>query len=189
MRQTGEHRIGAAKAKVWEALNDTEVLKRCIEGCEELTRAGEGAYHAIVRVRLGPVNAAFSGEVRLKDLDPPNGYTLEVSAKGGAAGFASGTARVTLTDDGDGTRLAYEAEGRVGGKLAQIGQRLIDAAARKTADDFFEAFAREFAPATFTAETPPASAEKPRPRQMLVWGAAAAAVAALGLLVWRLTAG
>jgi carbon monoxide dehydrogenase subunit G len=186
MLQTGEYRIAAAKAKVWDALNDTDVLKRCIDGCEELTKVGGDAYHAVVRARLGPVNAAFTGEVKLKDLDPPNGYTMEVSAKGGAAGFATGTARVTLTSAADGTRLAYEAEGKVGGKLAQIGQRLIDAAARKTADDFFEALAREFAPVDVAG---PAPAEAMRSRGMLVWGGIAAAAVAVGLLVWRLTAG
>ena len=96
MEQAGEHRIAAPRARVWDALNDPEVLKRCIDGCEELTRAGDDAFHAVVRAKIGPVSAAFAGDVALKDLDPPNGYTLEVSAKGGAAGFARGTARVAL---------------------------------------------------------------------------------------------
>ena len=186
MEQTGEHRIAAPQAQVWDALNDPAVLKRCIDGCEELTRTGDNAYHAVVRARLGPVNATFAGDVTLSDLDPPNGYTLAVSAKGGAAGFASGTARVTLAADGEGTLLAYAAEGKVGGKLAQIGQRLIDAAARKTADDFFEAFARELAPPGDPAAAPPPAS---RSSPLVIWGGIAAVVVALALLAWRLIGG
>jgi uncharacterized protein len=185
MEQSGEHRIAAPRARVWDALNDPAVLKRCIDGCEELTLSGDNAYHAVVRARLGPVNAAFAGDVTLSDLDPPNGYTLAVSAKGGAAGFASGTARVTLAADGDATLLRYSAEGKVGGKLAQIGQRLIVAAARKTADDFFEAFARELAPPGDAAAVSPASRASP----LVIWGGIAAVVVALALLAWRLIGG
>ncbi len=186
MQQTGEHRIAAPRARVWEALNDAEVLKRCIDGCEALSKTGDNAYHAVVRVRLGPVNAVFSGDVMLSDLDPPNGYTLAVGAKGGAAGFASGTARVTLAADGEGTLLGYAAEGKVGGKLAQIGQRLIDAAARKTADDFFQAFARELAPPGDVAAPPPPAG---RPSPLVIWGGIAAVAVALALLAWRLIGG
>lgn len=183
MEQVGEYRIAAPRARVWEALNDPAVLKSCIEGCEELTRSGEDAFHAVVRARLGPVNAVFAGDIALKDLDPPNGYTLDVNAKGGAAGFASGSARVTLKDEGEGTLLSYAAEGRVGGKLAQIGQRLVDAAARKTADDFFAAFARELGAADAAAPA------RVRPSPFLIWGGIAAVVVALALLAWRLIGG
>jgi uncharacterized protein len=186
MEQSGERRIAAPRARVWDALNDPEVLKRSIDGCESLSKTADNAFHAVVRARIGPVSAAFEGDVTLADLDPPNGYTLEVSAKGGAAGFARGTARVTLVDDGVGTLLAYKAEGRVGGKLAQIGQRLIDAAARKTADDFFEAFARELEPA---AEPSAPAARRPRSSPLLLWAGLAAVVASLGLLAWRLIGG
>ncbi len=185
MQQSGEHRIPAPRQRVWEALNDPEVLKRCIDGCEELTKTGNDAYHAVVRARLGPVNAAFTADVLLKDLDPPNGYTLGVDAKGGAAGFASGTARVTLSGDGpDATLLAYAAEGHVGGKLAQIGQRLVDAAARKTADDFFTAFARELGAPAAVPPTRPA-----HPSPLVIWGGLAAVIIALALLAWRLIGG
>ncbi|HLK23592.1 MAG TPA: carbon monoxide dehydrogenase subunit G [Caulobacteraceae bacterium] len=180
----GEYRIDVPRARVWAALNDAEVLKRCIDGCEELAKTGENAFHAVVRARLGPVNAAFAGDVVLKNLDPPAGYTLEVSAKGGAAGFASGTAKVTLTEDGGATLIAYAAEGRVGGKLAQIGQRLIDAAARKTADDFFAALVRELSPPG--AATPSRAA---RPSPLVIWGGVAAVAVALALLAWRLIGG
>jgi carbon monoxide dehydrogenase subunit G len=185
MELAGERRIAAPRARVWDALNDPEVLKRCIDGCETLAKTADNAFHAVVRARVGPLSAAFEGDVTLADLDPPSGYTLEVSAKGGAAGFARGTARVTLVDDEDGTLLAYKAEGRVGGKLAQIGQRLVDAAARKTADDFFEAFARELGP---VAE-PDTRGTIPRSSPLVIWAGLAAVAVALGLLAWRLIGG
>jgi carbon monoxide dehydrogenase subunit G len=190
MQQSGEHRIAAPRDKVWAALNDPAVLQRSIEGCEALERTGPDTLTARVRVKVGPLSAVFAGEIALKDLDPPNGYTLEVSAKGGAAGFAKGRAKVTLTADGDATVLSYAAEGSVGGKLAQVGQRLIDAAARKTADDFFEAFAAELAP----APAAPASDDAPEAqatwrRGPLIIGGLAVAVVAAALLAWRLLAG
>jgi carbon monoxide dehydrogenase subunit G len=186
MELAGERRIAAPRARVWDALNDPAVLKRCIEGCEDLARTSDNAFHAVVRVKIGPVSAAFEGDVTLADLDPPNSYTLDVSAKGGAAGFARGAARVALADDGDGTLLTYKAEGRVGGKLAQVGQRLIDAAARKTADDFFEAFAGVLGPA---AESGVRAGRIPRSSPLLLWAGLAALVVALGLLAWRLLGG
>jgi carbon monoxide dehydrogenase subunit G len=186
MELAGERRIAAPRARVWDALNDPEILKRCIDGCESLSKTADNAFHAVVRARVGPLSAAFEGDVTLADLDPPNGYVLAVSAKGGAAGFARGTARVTLADDEDGTLLAYKAEGRVGGKLAQIGQRLIDAAARKTADDFFEAFARALGP---DAEPGAPAARLPRSSPLVIWAGLAAVAVALGLLAWRLIGG
>ncbi|HTX48815.1 MAG TPA: carbon monoxide dehydrogenase subunit G [Caulobacteraceae bacterium] len=189
MEQAGQHRISAPRARVWAALNDPEVLKRCIEGCEELTSTAGDAFHAVVRAKVGPLSAAFTGDVTLKDVDPPNGYTLEVSASGGATGFARGTAKVALADAGGDTLLTYTAEGRVGGKLAQIGQRLIDAAARKTADDFFDAFARELAPPLAESAVGAATvATKTQPNARLLWVAAAAALVMAGLLVWQVAA-
>ena len=140
MRQSGEYLISASRMTVWAALNDPDILRRCIEGCETMTRTGVDSFTAVVRARIGPVSATFNAEVKLADLDPPNSYTLQGSVKGGVAGFGRGTAKVILTDDGDGTMLRYEVEGNVGGKLAQVGQRLIDGAARKLSDDFFAAF-------------------------------------------------
>jgi uncharacterized protein len=204
MEQAGEHRIAAPRDKVWAALNDPGVLKRCIDGCEELERTGPETLSAKVRARVGPVSAVFSGDIALKDLDPPNGYTLEVSAKGGAAGFAKGQARVKLADDDGLTLLSYAAEGQVGGKLAQVGQRLVDAAARKTADDFFNAFASEVeAPALAQAPVAEAGAnEAPAPVPTgavpaahavsrggsLVWGGLAAVLVVAALVAWWLTA-
>ena len=203
MEQAGEHRIAAPRDKVWAALNDPQVLQRCIDGCEALERTGPDTLTAKVRARIGPVSAVFAGDIALKELDPPNGYTLDVSAKGGAAGFAKGQARVTLVEDGGLTVLRYAAEGSVGGKLAQIGQRLVDAAARKTADDFFDAFARELegpaalAPpqagppgvdAPLAAPTAAAPAAQAASRSgALVWGGVAL-LAAAALLAWWLIA-
>ena len=195
MEQAGEYRIAAPREKVWAALNDPEVLRACIDGCEALDRAGPEALTARVRARVGPVSAVFAGDIALKDLDPPNGYTLVVGAKGGAAGFAKGEARVALEDAGGAaTMLRYTATGSVGGKLAQVGQRLIDAAARKTADDFFAAFAREIEtparpdPARPAPTGDGAAAEAATRSGALVWAAIAAALVAGALLAWRLIA-
>jgi carbon monoxide dehydrogenase subunit G len=167
MRQSGEYRIGAPVSAVWRALNDPEVLARCIDGCQSMERVGPDAFHAAVKAKVGPVSAVFTAEVDLSDIVAERAYTLRASVKGGAAGFGKGAARVTLLDEGASTLLGYEVEGSVGGKLAQIGQRLIDGAARKMADDFFKAFsetvAPEPAPAASLDAEPPASGEG-RPR-------------------------
>ena len=142
MQQSGEFHIGASREAVWNALNDPAVLQRCIEGCEEMQRVDDTHFTASVRARVGPVSAMFAGEVTLTDLDPPSSYTLVGAGKGGAAGFARGEARVRLIASSPAeTVLQYDIEAKVGGKLAQIGSRLIDGAARKMADDFFGRFA------------------------------------------------
>ncbi len=140
MDMKGESRIEAPRAKVWDALNDPEVLKASIAGCEELEKTSDNTFTAKVRAKVGPVSARFTGEVTLKDIDPPNGYTIQGEGKGGAAGFAKGGADVRLEEDGDATILSYEVNATVGGKLAQIGSRLINSTARKMADDFFAKF-------------------------------------------------
>ena len=140
MDMTGEFRIPAPRRKVWEALNDPEILKRSIPGCEEIEKISPTELAAKVTAKVGPVKARFAGKVTLSDLDPPNGYKITGEGSGGAAGFAKGGATVRLADDGDGTRLTYVVEAHVGGKLAQIGSRLIDATARKMAEDFFTRF-------------------------------------------------
>jgi uncharacterized protein len=141
MDMTGEVRIPAPRQKVWEALNDPAILKECIPGCEEIEKLSPTELQAKVTAKVGPVKARFGGKVVLSDLDPPNGYKITGEGSGGAAGFAKGGATVHLTDDGSGTRLAYTVEAHVGGKMAQIGSRLIDATARKMADDFFNKLA------------------------------------------------
>jgi uncharacterized protein len=156
MDMTGEFRIPVPRQRVWEGLNDPEILKQCIPGCETIERTSDTEFAAKVVARVGPVRASFNGKVTLSDLDPPQAYTISGDGSGGVAGFAKGSAKVRLEEDGDGgaTVLKYEVQAHVGGKLAQIGSRLIDATSRKMASDFFERFAALVAPAeTAPAET------------------------------------
>ena len=141
MTMNGEVTLPAAKAVVWAKLNDAEVLKACIPGCDQLVKDDETHFSAVVKVKLGPVKATFRGKVELVDLDPPNGYRIQGEGEGGIAGFAKGGAKVRLAANGDGTRLSYDVEAQIGGKLAQLGSRLIDGVACKMADQFFTRFA------------------------------------------------
>jgi len=141
MDMTGEYRIAAPRAKVWAALNDAEILRQAIPGCDEIEKTSETSFTAKVTAKVGPVKASFGGKVTLSDMDPPNGYTITGEGSGGVAGFAKGGAKVGLVDDGAGTLLTYSVDAQVGGKLAQIGSRLIDGTARKMAEDFFSRFA------------------------------------------------
>jgi uncharacterized protein len=141
MDMNGEYQIAAPRQRVWEALNDPEILRQCIPGCEEIVKLSDVEWTAKVTAKVGPVKAKFGGKVTLSDLDPPNGYTITGEGTGGAAGFAKGGAAVKLVDQGDGTVLTYTVKAQVGGKLAQIGSRLIDGASRKMADEFFAKFA------------------------------------------------
>jgi carbon monoxide dehydrogenase subunit G len=148
MEMTNTRLVPAPVDAVWQALNDPAALKACIPGCESLERTGEDEWQATLAARVGPVSAKFSGRMRMTDSTPPTGYTLKFEGQGGAAGFANGEARVTLAPaPQDQTTLTYVAKAQVGGKLAQIGSRLIDGAAAKLADDFFEKFGAQFAPA------------------------------------------
>ena len=156
MTMTGEYLLPADRQHVWEALNDAEILKRCIPGCESLERVGDAQFAAVATAKVGPVKARFKGQVTLTDLDPPNGYRISGEGTGGVAGFAKGGAKVRLEDADGGTRLAYDVEAQVGGKLAQIGQRLINGAAKKMADDFFANFAKALDP---NAPVPAAGAQ------------------------------
>ena len=141
MEMTGEQLIPASQQNTWNALNDPEVLKACVPGCEQIAPVTDNEYHVQMTARVGPVSAKFRGRLSLSDIKPPNSYSLAFEGQGGAAGFAKGTAQVKLSPEGnDQTRLAYEVKANVGGKLAQIGSRLVDAAARKVADDFFRNF-------------------------------------------------
>jgi len=142
MDMTGEYVIAAPRQKVWEALNDPEILKQSIPGCETIEKLSPTEMTATVRAKVGPVSARFGGKVTLSDLDPPNGYRISGEGTGGPAGFAKGGATVKLVDDGGGTKLSYVVEANVGGKLAQIGSRLIDATARQMAEQFFSKFAQ-----------------------------------------------
>ena len=140
MDMTGEERIAASREAVWAALNDVAILKQCIPGCESLEKTSDTDMAAKVKLQVGPVRAAFTGKVKLSDLDPPNGYRISGEGQGGVAGYAKGGAVVRLVQDGAGTLLKYEAKADVGGKLAQLGGRLIDSTARKLAGEFFQNF-------------------------------------------------
>jgi carbon monoxide dehydrogenase subunit G len=142
MTMTGEVQLPAAKETVWAKLNDADVLKACIPGCEELEKLSDTEFKAVAVSKIGPVKARFKGNVHLTDLDPPNGYKISGEGDGGVAGFAKGGATVALADKDGGTLLTYNVEAQIGGKLAQLGQRLVNGAAKKVADDFFANFAK-----------------------------------------------
>ena len=150
MEMHGELRIPAPRQEVWEKLNDPETLKACIPGCESVDKVSDTEFTAKVVARVGPVKASFSGKVMLTDLDPPAGYTISGEGTGGVAGFAKGSAKVALDDAGNETVLRYGVQAQVGGKLAQIGSRLIDATSRKMADEFFSRFVGVMSPAAST---------------------------------------
>lgn len=141
MSMAGEVQLAASREVVWAKLNDPAVLKACIPGCESLDLIGEHEFQAVAVNKIGPVKAKFKGKVRLTDLDPPNGYKISGEGDGGVAGFAKGGATVALAEKDGGTLLSYNVEAQIGGKLAQLGQRLVNGAAKKMADDFFAKFA------------------------------------------------
>jgi carbon monoxide dehydrogenase subunit G len=140
MELTGEQIVRAPRQQVWAALNDPLILSRCIPGCEEVTRVSATETHTRVALKLGPVRARFAGKMFMTDIVDASSCTLTFEGAGGAAGFANGRSAVTLTDQGAGTKLAYSVQANVGGKLGQIGGRLIDSSAKKMADEFFAAF-------------------------------------------------
>ena len=138
---SGERRIEAPRETVWAALNDPATLKLAIPGCQEIEKLSDTEFTAKLKIKVGPVSAKLSGSVRLSDLDPPNSYTISGEGKGGPVGFAKGGAKVWLEENGGATVLRYEVNARVGGKLAQLGSRLIDATVKMMADDFFSGLA------------------------------------------------
>jgi len=140
-RMTGEVTLPADRSTVWAMLNDATVLKACIPGCQSLEKTSDASFAAVAKIKIGPVGASFKGKVQLSDMDPPNGYTISGEGDGGIAGFASGGAKVQLVDASEGTVLRYDVTANVGGKIAQLGSRLIDGFARKMADQFFANFA------------------------------------------------
>jgi uncharacterized protein len=163
MKMNGEEIIGAARQTVWKALNDPQVLKQCIPGCESITKRSDTQFEARVIAKVGPVKAGFIGIVNLSDLNPPSSYRISGEGKGGLAGFATGGADVRLEDADGGTKLSYDVEAQVGGKLAMLGSRLIDSTARSMATQFFEKFASIVggtAPAPAATKTPAKKAAK-----------------------------
>jgi hypothetical protein len=181
MEMTNSRLVPAPVDAVWRALNDPAALKACIPGCESLERTGEDEWQATLAARVGPVSAKFSGRMRMTDSTPPVGYTLTFEGQGGAAGFANGEARVTLAPaPEDQTTLTYVAKAQVGGKLAQIGSRLIDGAAAKLADDFFEKFGAQFVPVAAEGALP---TPLPQPGASTFAGATWIRYAALALII------
>jgi carbon monoxide dehydrogenase subunit G len=161
MEMTGEFRIPAPRQRVWEGLNDPEVLKQCIPGCQTLEKVSDTEFNGRVVASVGPVRATFGGKVTLSDLDPPQSYTISGEGNGGVAGFAKGGAKVNLADEGSATLLTYAVQAQVGGRLAQVGSRLIDGVGRKMANDFFGCFAAAMAPEKAAEEEREAAATAP----------------------------
>jgi carbon monoxide dehydrogenase subunit G len=146
MTMNGEYQLPVPRETVWAKLNDAETLKACIPGCESLDKVSDTEFQAVAVTKIGPVKAKFKGKVTLSDLDPPNSYKISGQGDGGVAGFASGGATVKLEPKDGGTLLSYTVEAQIGGKLAQLGQRLVNGAAKKLADDFFQKFAASVTP-------------------------------------------
>ncbi len=189
---SGEHRIPAPRQKVWEALNDAEILKQCITGCKSLEKLSDTEFKGTVAAKVGPVSASFTGEVTLSDLNPPKGYTLSGKGQGGAAGFASGEVTVNLEEDGSDTILTYKADARIGGKLAQLGARLVEGTVKKMAGEFFTKFCEivgQSAGGEGAAEQPAVSAEVAEPvsggLSPVIW--AVGLIALVGLILWIFT--
>jgi len=179
MQMTGEQRIAAPRPKVWEALNDPAVLAQCIPGCQSLEREGDDGFLAVAEVKIGPIGARFKGNVRLSDLDAPNGYTITGSGNGGIAGSAKGGAKVRLSDvEGGGTLVAYEVDAEVGGRMAQLGGPIIDATAKNLAGKFFGRFGEVVGGIASPSTVPVATAATPVPIT------AAAAVQAGPVMLW-----
>jgi carbon monoxide dehydrogenase subunit G len=207
MDMSGEYLIQAPRETVWRALNDPAVLKDCIPGCEELTKVSDTEFAAKVRAKIGAVSARFTGSVTLGDIVPGEGYTIAGQGQGGPAGLAKGEARVRLASEGDATRLSYTARAQVSGKLASVGSRLMQSAAKKMADDFFGAFAIRLggvatpppgdlpAIGAATAAEAPSTAERPAPpvsprRRGIppwAWPSAVVTVAVILLILWALS--
>ena len=195
MDMQGSRRLAIPQQLAWEALNDPEVLKACIPGCDKVEATGENQYAIAMAVKIGPVSARFNGKIQLVDVLPPNSYTLVFEGQGGAAGFGKGTAKVNLAPpaEGAGCELTYTAQAQVGGKIAQVGQRLVDGVAKAMAEDFFKRFEAEMErrhPQAFQAEAalpPPAAAPAPAKAKFPVWGWAvlAAVIVAAWLLLRR----
>jgi carbon monoxide dehydrogenase subunit G len=191
MDMTGQYRIPAPREQVWAALNDPAMLRASLPGCESLEKVSDHEFAATVVAKVGPVKAKFNGNVTLSNLNPPESYTISGEGKGGAAGFAKGGADVRLTEEGDITVLTYTAKADVGGKLAQLGSRLIDGTAKKMADEFFDNFTQQVAGPVPAAIPEPAPEPLPSapPESLLqnkfVWAALAIVILMVLVLLFR----
>lgn len=192
MQMQGSRQLSATAQQAWAALNDPEILKQCIPGCQSFELESDNVYKVAAQIKIGPVSAQFTGKVTLSDIEPPERYTLNFEAQGGVAGHGKGVSHVALTENEQGVELKYTVESQIGGKLAQLGQRLIDGAAKSMADDFFKRFEKALdqqttpadvqgasslaaEPATTTQSTNKPTASSGVPRWL--WIAIAAAVA------------
>lgn len=194
MDMQGSRQLGVTQQQAWEALNDPEVLKRCIPGCDSIERTGEDQYAITMSVKIGPVSAKFNGKIALKDVNPPQGYTLQFEGQGGAAGFGKGSSQVRLEPLPTGCELHYTATAQVGGKIAQVGQRLIDGVAKSMAEDFFKRFEAVLqeqypqpviAPNSIALDADSISASSQKGFKIPVWAWVLGA-AVLGALVWKI---
>lgn len=194
MEMEGSRTLAATQQQAWDGLNDPEVLKACIAGCEKVERAGDDKYTVAMAVKIGPVAARFNGRITLADMNPPESYTLSFDGQGGPAGFGKGTAKVRLVPAGTGSELSYAVHAQVGGKIAQVGQRLIDGVARAMAEDFFKRFDDEMLrrhPPAVAADAAPvaasgASAAEGKPPVMPAWVWIVIGVALVAAGVWLL---
>jgi uncharacterized protein len=188
MELTSSRTVPASVEKTWAALNDPETLKACIPGCESIERVSDTEFRVAMTARVGPVSAKFSGRIILSDIVPPTSYKISFEGQGGAAGFARGEAKVALTPDGSGTRIEYNVNAQVGGKLAQIGSRLVDGAAAKIADDFFACFVERLGGGAAAAAEPiVASAETATTSRTLWLRLAVAAAIIVAIFTYWLT--
>ena len=194
MDMTGEQRIPADRDTVWKALNDADILRACIPGCQELVKESDTEMTVVAVIKVGPISARFQGRVTLSDLDPPNGYRISGEGQGGVAGHAKGGAAVRLTEDGDGTILHYDVSAQIGGRLAQLGGRMIDATARSMSAAFFKKFAEEIlarqAGSTVETQAQPEAVATAPPAATMAARAVIAPVPALqpgGSLLWAIS--
>lgn len=190
MELTGKQILSVPQDRVWAALNDPAILRRCIPGCDSFEPSGENQYDIVMAVAVGPIKARFKGKLQLTDIQAPDSYTLNFDGSGGSAGFGRGTAKVSLAPGSAGTELAYAVQAKVGGNLAQVGARLIDGVAKKMADEFFTRFKTQLEPAAPTVPAdpageaaPPAPPSQAAPAAWRRW-AWAGGIAAAVLLIW-----
>jgi carbon monoxide dehydrogenase subunit G len=182
MELTSSRTVPASIEKTWAALNDPETLKACIPGCESIERVSDTEFRVAMTARVGPVSAKFSGRIVLSDIVPPTSYKISFEGQGGAAGFARGEAKVALTPDGTGTRIEYNVNAQVGGKLAQIGSRLVDGAAAKIADDFFACFVERLGGGAVAAAEPVVALAETATTSRTLWLRLAVAVAVIAAI-------
>jgi carbon monoxide dehydrogenase subunit G len=188
MEMTGSRPLAVTQQQAWDALNDPQVLKACIPGCEKIEPSGDGEYAVGLQLKIGPVSARFAGKIKLTDIQAPNSYTIHFEGQGGTAGFGKGSSQVRLSPQGEGSLLEYSVQAQVGGKVAQLGQRLIDGAAKSMSEDFFTRFDGEMrrrhpeAYAAAAAAEPEAAGGKAVPPWVWIVLAAAAIVGLVLLL-------